>query len=185
MGSNEKQLSVFISLVLRHKPELAKINLDKNGWADVDKLIVGINGTDRKIDRTLLEHIVETDSKMRYCFSQDRKKIRANQGHSVKVDLELKQRIPPDLLYHGTAPHFLDSIISQGLIGKGRLYVHLSNDIDTAVNVGKRHGNVIVLSIDTLRMVQNGFQFFLSENGVWLTKNVPYQYISKNEFEII
>lgn len=126
----------------------------------------------------ILVDIVETNKKKRYSFSDDRTKIRANQSHSIKVDVGLKEIIPPKYLYHGTATRFLDSIEESGLIGNGRLYVHLSDNIDTAINVGKRHGRPIVLTVNTEEMINDGFKFYISDNGVYLTERVPCKYIN-------
>ena len=166
------KLSVFISLVLRHKPEATRITLDEHGWANVDELINGINNTGRKIDMTMLEEIVKTDNKQRYSFNEDKTLIRANQGHSIPVDVELNQQEPPELLYHGTASRFLDNIMTEGLKPMSRLYVHLSKDVETAKKVGKRHGNPVVLKVYSRQMNRDGVEFYLSENGIWLTKKV-------------
>lgn len=173
------EMSVFISLVLRHRPDSAHITLDEHGWADVDELLTGINDTGRKIDRGILEEIVATDKKQRYSFSQDKALIRANQGHSIPVDVELKEQEPPELLYHGTAMKFLDDIRSEGLKPMSRLYVHLSKDVGTAITVGKRHGEPVVLKIYSGDMHRAGCPFYLSENGVWLTKKVDSRYIQE------
>lgn len=178
MGRIDK-LSVFISLVLRHKPDAAGITLDEHGWANVDELINGINNTGRKIDMTMLEEIVKTDNKQRYSFNEDKTLIRANQGHSIPVDVELKEQEPPELLYHGTADRFVKSIMTEGLKPMSRLYVHLSKDIETAKKVGKRHGNPVVLKIHSEQMKRDGVKFYLSENGVWLTKKVDVEYLEK------
>ena len=135
---NLNKLSVFISLVLRHKPDAANIALDEHGWANVEELLSGINETGRKIDMDILEEIVATDNKQRYSFNQGKTLIRANQGHSVPVDVELKMQEPPEFLYHGTATRFLDNIMNEGLKPMSRLYVHLSKDTETALKVGKR-----------------------------------------------
>ena len=176
MGSLDK-LSVFISLVLRHKPDVAGITLDSHGWANVDELLDGINKTGRKIDRKTLEEIVSADNKQRYSFNQDKTMVRANQGHSVPVDVELKELQPPDILYHGTADRFLDDILDGGLKSMSRLYVHLSKDIETALGVGKRHGYPVILKVYSGDMYKDGYKFYLSENGVWLTKNVEVKYL--------
>lgn len=178
MGKLDK-LSVFISLVLRHKPDVAGIDLDEHGWANVDELIDGINNTERRIDMEILEEIVKTDNKHRYSFNEDKTLIRANQGHSIPVDVELKEQEPPEFLYHGTADRFKKSIMAEGLKPMSRLYVHLSKDIETANKVGKRHGNPIVLKVCSGQMSQDGIKFYLSENGVWLTGNVDVKYIEK------
>lgn len=172
------QLSVFISLVLRHNPDAAGITLDEHGWADTAELIEGINRTGRRIDMEKLKEIVRTDEKGRYSFNGDRTLIRANQGHSIPVDVELKQAVPPDRLYHGTAARFLDSIEREGLKPMSRLYVHLSKDYATAVKVGSRHGKPVVLEVDAGKMSEDGAEFYLSENGVWLTRFVKPEYIS-------
>lgn len=176
MDSLDK-LSVFISLVLRHKPDAAGIKLDEHGWARVEELIKGIKSTGRKIDMALLEEIVRTDSKQRYSFNEDKTFIRANQGHSVPVDVELKEQAPPEFLYHGTADRFLESIMTEGLKPMNRLYVHLSGDIKTAEKVGKRHGKPVILKVHSGSMSQNGIKFYLSENNVWLTKRVDAKYL--------
>ncbi len=176
MGKLDK-LSVFISLVLRHKPDAAGIQLDEHGWANADELIEGIKNTGRQIDMDILEEIVRTDNKQRYSFNEDKTLIRANQGHSILVDVELEEKQPPQYLYHGTADRFLDSIVIEGLKPMNRLYVHLSNDKETAVKVGKRHGKPVVLKIKAEEMWKDGIKFYLSQNGVWLTKYVDKQYI--------
>lgn len=178
MGKLDK-LSVFISLVLRHKPEAAGITLDEHGWANVDELISGVNHTGRKITVTLLEEIVRTDRKQRYSFNEDRTLIRANQGHSISVDVELKEKEPPEFLYHGTADRFLKNIMAEGLKPMRRLYVHLSKDVETAKKVGKRHGNPAILLVHSGKMNQDGIKFYLSENGIWLTKKVDVKYLEQ------
>ncbi|MBD5551556.1 MAG: RNA 2'-phosphotransferase [Lachnospiraceae bacterium] len=175
MGNLDK-LSKFISLVLRHQPDAAHITLDEHGWANVEELLTGINETGRKIDMETLEGIVATDNKQRYSFNQDKTLIRANQGHSIPVDVELKEQEPPEFLYHGTATRFLDSIMNEGLKPMSRLYVHLSKDIETALKVGKRHGEPVILKIHSGVMYKDGYKFYLSENGVWLTKKVDAKY---------
>ena len=174
--STKASLSKFISLVLRHKPEVIGIKLDKNGWANVSDLIAGINKKHR-ITMELLEDIVATDSKQRYSFNEDHTKIRANQGHSVNVDVELEEKMPPDILYHGTGGNAVGSIMYSGILPQKRLYVHLSTNAVTAWEVGARHGNPYVLKIDAKKMVEDGYKFYLSKNGVWMTKEVPPKYI--------
>lgn len=173
-----KKTSVFLSLILRHKPEEIGIQLDKNGWAEVSALIYGVNKTQKYfLDVNILEEIVRTDNKQRYSFNENKTKIRANQGHSINVDVELEERKPPKILYHGTGQKYVDSIKSEGLKSKNRLYVHLSTDESTAINVGKRHGVPVVLKVNSDAMYQKGHIFYLSENGVWLTEYVPAQYL--------
>ncbi len=178
MGKLDK-LSVFISLVLRHKPDAAGITLDEHGWANVQELLDGINNTKRKIDIGSLEEIVRTDNKQRYSFNEDKTLIRANQGHSIPVDVELKEEMPSEFLYHGTADRFIKSIMEEGLKPMSRLYVHLSKDIETANKVGKRHGKPAILKVHSGQMYREGIEFFLSENGVWLTKRVDVKYLEQ------
>ena len=159
--------SKFLSLVLRHKPDTIGISLDEHGWANVSEL--------------MLEKIVQTDNKQRYSFNEDKTFIRANQGHSIPVDVELKKAIPPEFLYHGTGEKYVASIDKTGLIPKSRLYVHLSGDEDTAVKVGSRHGKPVIYKVAAGKMERAGYAFFLSVNGVWLTKEVPKEYLIKME----
>ena len=172
------RVSKFISLILRHQPEAVGITLDEHGWADVDSLIAGIRKT-RVFDREMLEEIVETDNKKRYSFSEDKRLIRANQGHSILVDVELPVAVPPEILYHGTGRKYVESIDRTGLIPKGRLYVHLSGDVDTARKVGSRHGRPVVYRIKSGQMQGDGYVFYRSVNGVWLTNDVPVRYLEK------
>lgn len=173
-----KKAGVFISLILRHKPDVIGISLDEHGWANVQDLIGGINRTQGyRIDMTMLEEIVRTDNKQRYSFNEDRSKIRANQGHSINVDVELKTAVPPEILYHGTGEKYVDFINAEGLKPKSRLYVHLSKDVETALTVGSRHGKPVVYTVASGEMYRQGYTFYLSENGVWLTKNVPIDFM--------
>lgn len=170
--------SRYISYILRHDPESAGITLDEHGWADVCELIAAVNKR-RKLDMEMLEEIVRTDDKQRYSFSEDKTLIRANQGHSFPVDVELERITPPDVLYHGTAERFTESIDAAGLVPMSRLYVHLSGDMETAVNVGKRHGEPFVYKVGAARMHADGYEFYRSVNGVYLTKSVPKEYLMK------
>lgn len=170
--------SKFISLVLRHKPEVIGITLDEHGWANVEELVSGIQRT-QTFDRKLLEKIVRTDNKQRYSFNEDKTLIRANQGHSIPVDVELPVTAPPEYLYHGTGQKYVESIDQSGLIPKSRLYVHLSGDVDTAVKVGSRHGKPVVYRVSSGRMQEDGYVFYRSVNGVWLVKEVPVNYLEK------
>lgn len=171
----------LLSYILRHHPEAAGVQLDSHGWVDVDVLLHGIHVMGRNLSRTDLERIVRENKKRRYSFSPDGKRIRANQGHSIPVDLELLPEIPPDPLYHGTASRFWESIQLQGLLKQSRQYVHLSSDRKIALDVGKRHGVPIILRIHTGEMLKNGFSFYLSENGVWLCESVPAIYLEKEK----
>ena len=172
------KISRFISLILRHKPETIEITLDEHGWANVEELIAGVNKK-YPIDMQILEKIVNDDDKNRYSFNGDKTMIRANQGHSIPVDVELKKLNPPDILYHGTGEKYVESIERQGLIRKNRLYVHLSNDIEIAKKVGKRHGKPVIYEIDCKKMIEDGIEFFKSENNVWLVESVPVKYLKK------
>lgn len=170
--------SRYISLILRHKPETIGITLDEHGWADVDELIAGVSRT-HPLTMELLEEIVRTDEKQRYSFNGDKTLIRANQGHSIPVDVELPELEPPTILYHGTGQKYVPSIDRQGLLPKSRLYVHLSADEDTAAKVGRRHGPPIVYTVQAGKMSEDGYLFYRSVNGVWLTKEVPIEYLAK------
>ena len=178
MSKQLEEISKFIALILRHKPETIGITLDEHGWAKVDELIDGISKT-YVFNMEMLEEIVRTDKKGRYSFSEDKTLIRANQGHSIPVDVELEVVNPPEFLYHGTGVKFVESIDAQGLIPKSRLYVHLSSDTDTAVKVGSRHGNPVVYKVLSGKMCHDGHIFYKSVNGVWLTKMVPVEYLQK------
>ncbi len=171
-----QKTSKYISLILRHQPEVIGITLDEHGWADTDALIEGVNRT-HPLTREILEEIVRTDEKQRYSFNEDHTRIRANQGHSIPVDVELQEAEPPEVLYHGTGEKYTESIEEKGLIPKSRLYVHLSKDQETAVRVGQRHGKPAVYMIDAGSMYRDGHSFYLSANGVWLVKKVPVQYL--------
>lgn len=179
--SSLTSLSRYLSMILRHKPEAIGITLDRHGWADVDQVIRGIGRT-RAIDRQILEEIVRTDEKGRYSFNEDHTRIRANQGHSVPVDVELEERRPPRYLYHGTGEKSVPAISREGLRPMGRLYVHLSPDFETAVRVGRRHGKPHVYLVESGKMAKDGRVFYLSVNGVWLTKQVPPAYLRNSPY---
>ena len=175
-----KNTSKYISLILRHKPETIGITLDEHGWADVSELIAGVSKT-HPLDMEDLERIVAEDEKQRYSFNEDKTLIRANQGHSIPVDVELEQVEPPEILYHGTATKYEESIDREGLIPKSRLYVHLSGDEETARKVGIRHGKLVLYRIKSGEMHRDGYVFYRSVNGVWLIKAVPVKYMEKCE----
>lgn len=170
--SSLDRTSKFLSLVLRHKPEVIDVTLDKNGWANVEAILAGMN-----ICRVTLDEIVRTDSKGRYEYNESGDKIRARQGHSVDVDVELEEKEPPEILYHGTATKFMSSIETIGLIPQSRKYVHLSSDRTTASKVGARHGKPVILKVMAQEMYNDGYKFYLSRNGVWLTDNVKPKYL--------
>ncbi len=170
-------ISKYISLILRHKPEVIGIKLDEHGWADVNELISGIKKEYKELDMKTLEEIVRTDNKQRYSFNDDKTKIRANQGHSINVDVELEEKEPPEILYHGTGRKYMESIEKQGIIPKSRLYVHLSSDKLIANNVGARHGEPVIYEVDAKRIFKDGYKFYMSANGVWLVRKVPAAYL--------
>jgi len=178
MSDTHKNTSKFLSLVLRHKPEEINLKLDSNGWADTDELIEKLNHRGFNINFELLEEVVITNDKQRFSFNEDYSAIRANQGHSVDIDLALKPIKPPELLYHGTVAKFIDAIKTEGLQKMSRRHIHLSRDVDTAKKVGARRGKPVILFIDSSKMADDGYLFFVSENGVWLTDQVPVKYIA-------
>ncbi|WP_262150072.1 RNA 2'-phosphotransferase [Chryseobacterium foetidum] len=178
--SQKKKTSKFLSYVLRHHPELIGLNLDENGWANVDELIAKSTNDTQGFTFEELNEIVETNDKKRFVFNEDKTRIRANQGHSIGIDLNLKPQQPPEFLYHGTAQANVDSILENGIEKKSRQHVHLSSDKETANKVGMRHGKPVILTIKTKEMSEDGILFYLSENGVWLTDFVDQKYILKN-----
>lgn len=170
------ELSKYISYLLRHHPEAAGVTLDEHGWAVVDELINGMSKT-HPVTRDVLEEIVRTDSKQRYTISSDGTRIRANHGHSVKVDPEPEETEPPEFLYHGTAEKSVGSILEKGILPMERVYVHISSDIETAIEVGRRHGKPVVFRIKSAEMYRDGYPFFRSTNGLWLVREVPPRYL--------
>jgi putative RNA 2'-phosphotransferase len=177
MEPEDGKMSKFLSLILRHQPEVIALSLDENGWADVNELIERINAQGRKLTRSQLERIVKTNDKQRFSFNEKGTKIRANQGHSIAIKLDLETRQPPEILLHGTATRFIESIKSQGLHPQSRQYVHLSLDEATARAVGQRHGLPVIFKVRAGQMWRLGTQFYLSENGVWLVDAVPIEFI--------
>lgn len=179
----EKRLSRFLSMVLRHKPHTIELTLDKNGWAKVNELITQMNKHGKTINKEILEFIVANNDKQRFAFNEDKTLIRANQGHSLDVDLDYQPIASdkvPTTLYHGTASHFVEPIYQSGAIEKKkRHHVHLSGDIATASKVGQRHGELVIFAIDTHAMIADGHQFFQADNGVWLTDSVPVKYMTQ------
>lgn len=181
MNKQHKHISKLMSLVLRHRPAVIGVELDKNGWLGVDELIEGVNTKGLKLDRELLEEIVETNDKKRFAFSEDGTKIRANQGHSIKVDVELKEQVPPEFLYHGTVAKFMRAIQKEGLKSMSRQHVHLSEDLKTAMRVGSRRGVPKILVVKSGEMHTDGHTFYRSENGVWLTDHVAPKYFEERK----
>jgi putative RNA 2'-phosphotransferase len=172
-------LSKFVSLVLRHEPQRIGLTLDAEGWASVDELLAAAAAHSTPLTREKLGQIVADNGKQRFAFSDDGQRIRARQGHSVDVDLGLAPQVPPDILFHGTATRFLDSIRATGLEARSRQHVHLSSDEATAWQVGQRHGKPIVLKVRAGQMHAAGQPFFPSENHVWLTPHVPPEFLDE------
>lgn len=176
----EKQrvkISKFLSKYLRHSPEALGLTLESGGWVAVENLLQACDNRNFPVTIDQLKEVVETNDKQRFAFDETGERIRANQGHSTSVDLELVSQQPPALLYHGTADRNLDSIFEQGLTRQRRHHVHLSADVETARKVGARHGRVVILVIDTKTMHEDGYQFYCSTNGVWLVDAVPTKYL--------
>lgn len=169
--------SKFLALILRHKPEEIGLVLDPHGWADINELLAKMKKAGRRLSHEELSKIVLNNDKKRFTLSEDGKRIRAAQGHSVTIDLNLQPKAPPEELYHGTATSSLDAIFSEGLKPGRRQQVHLSLDIDTARKVGERHGKPTVLRVNSGEMYRAGHEFFQADNGVWLTNFVPAQYL--------
>lgn len=176
----KKHISKFISLILRHKPETIELELDENGWADVEALIAQSSKHNVHFTKEELETIVATNDKKRFLFNEPHTRIRANQGHSVNISLDIPAKVPPAYLYHGTIEKFLPAIKTEGLHKMSRQHVHLSHKIGTAQKVGSRRGKPIILSIRSGEMHEDGILFYCSENGVWLTDQVPVKYINFN-----
>jgi putative RNA 2'-phosphotransferase len=172
-----KGISKFLSYVLRHHPELIGIELDENGWTDVTTLIEKSITYGVQINNEILNHIVATNNKKRFAFNETLDKIRANQGHSIEIDLAYQPQQPPTKLYHGTSVKTKDLILISGIAKQSRQHVHLSTDFETAINVGSRHGKPFVFTVLAQEMFNDKFEFFLSENGVWLTDFVPNKYL--------
>lgn len=176
---NLTAVSKFLSLVLRHRPEVVGMQLDDEGWLDINQLITNANERGKALSLELIHEVVVTSDKKRFALSDDGVRIRANQGHSVaNVDLNLDEANPPQTLYHGTVAAFLESIRATGLQKRSRNHVHLSSDVATATKVGSRRGKPIILQVDAAAMHQQGFLFYLSANGVWLVDAVPPQYLT-------
>ena len=180
MEKQFKHISKFLSLVLRHQPEEIGLTLDHEGWADVAELIAKMNKKGGKLDFATLQLIVDTNDKKRYSFNDDKTRIRANQGHSVEVDLNLVAQEPPATLYHGTTDKYIDIIRQHGIQRMNRHHVHLTTTKATALNVGSRHGKPVLLAINALKMHEQKYEFYLSANGVWLTDQVPPAFIDFN-----
>jgi putative RNA 2'-phosphotransferase len=178
MDARLEQISRVITHALRHRPQALALSMDKAGWVDVSQLLAGLSNHGHELTLTELQTIVAQNDKQRFAFSEGGSKIRANQGHSVKVDLGLKPVPPPLVLYHGTHIGALQRILKTGIKKQSRHDVHLSLSPESASTVGRRHGKPVVLVIDSKRMYADGYQFRVSANGVWLTEEVPPKYIA-------
>ena len=176
-GTRRNKFGRFLSYILRHHPDKIGLRLDDQGWADTGELISKSASLDRVFSMEDLKEIVLNDEKQRFAFNEDDTRIRANQGHSIEVDLNLMTKAPPDILYHGTVSRFLDDIRKEGLKRMDRHHVHLSVDKETAIIVGRRRGKPVILTIKSGLMHREGYSFLISENGVWLTDTVPSLYI--------
>lgn len=179
MSASHKRTSKFVSLLLRHRPEAAGLTLDGHGYVAVDNLLAALNAHGHAYDRAMLEDLVALNDKQRFAFDETETLIRAVQGHSRDVDLGYEPARPPELLYHGTVAKVLDAILVHGLMPRGRQFVHLSGDRETADAVGRRRGRPVILTIDAAAMFAQGHVFHLADNGVWLTAAVPAAFISR------
>jgi putative RNA 2'-phosphotransferase len=178
MSRDSVGLSKFLSFVLRHKPDAIGLALGPEGWVNIDELIEKSNAAGTRFSRDDLLHVVDTNDKKRFSVSADGLRIRAAQGHSVLVELGLSPTEPPPVLYHGTATRFVESILSEGLKPQERQQVHLSVDVATAERVGQRHGKPFIFKVDAVGMHRLGFRFYLADNGVWLTDEVPPEFLA-------
>src|SRR5687767_14309103 len=177
MSDPHKHKSKFLSLVLRHEPQRAGIHLDESGWVAVDALLDGCRRAGQVISTEELKEIVRTSDKQRFALSDDGSRIRANQGHSVEVELGYEPAVPPEVLYHGTAEKYLAAIRREGLQKRARHDVHLSPTAQTASAVGQRHGRLVLLEVAAGQMHRDGIAFYWTPNSVWLTDEVPVRYI--------
>ncbi|HPH07015.1 MAG TPA: RNA 2'-phosphotransferase [Methylotenera sp.] len=178
MSKKYAEISKFLSYILRHEPQSVGLNLDIEGWANINDLITCANQSGKEIGLEQIQQVVETSDKKRFVISADGLSIRAVQGHSTKsVSINYDEKTPPEFLYHGTATRFLDSIYKEGLLSGSRQYVHLSQDELTALTVGQRHGKPVALKIKALLMHEQGFKFFQADNNVWLTNTVASKFI--------
>ena len=177
MSDKHKKTSKFLSLVLRHEPEAAGVELDPAGWVSVAELLAGCARAGYAITPEELREVVRTSDKQRFALSADGTRIRCNQGHSVPVELGYEPTAPPEVLYHGTAEKSVEAIRAAGLERRSRHHVHLSERLDTASAVGRRHGKLVLMEVAARRMHADGMVFYRTPNGVWLTDFVPPQYL--------
>ena len=186
MSKQYSDVSKFLSYVLRHRPQAIGLTLDREGWAEIAQLIAGAQKAGHTLDIGLIREVVASSDKKRFAISQDGLSIRAVQGHSTaSVAIAFAEKQPPEILYHGTATRFLDSILHEGLKPGERQYVHLSAELATAVAVGQRYGKPVVLKVHALQMHQQGLRFFQAENGVWLVETVPVEYLSMGDQAVV
>ncbi|MBR4445395.1 MAG: RNA 2'-phosphotransferase [Solobacterium sp.] len=174
---NLVKIGKYISLLLRHRPEAEGLHMDEHGWVDAQELIDALARKFPGFDRDVLDRIVAENDKKRYSYSEDGTRIRANQGHSIDVDVEMPEAEPPEILWHGSAERFASSIEEKGLLPQSRRYVHLSMDKQTAYTVGKRHGKPVIYMVRSGEMYRDGYIFYCSANGVWQTAAVPVRYL--------
>ncbi len=179
-AKKEKNRSKFLSLLLRHQPELLHLEIEEGGWTNTKILIEKINQKNDTFTFQQLEEIVENDDKQRFGFNEDKTKIRANQGHSTKVEMNYQPKTPPPVLYHGTATTNVESILKNGILKGNRQFIHLSVDTETAQKVGSRHGKPYIFKIETFKMQEAGILFYCSENGVWLVDFIPKEFLKEN-----
>lgn len=175
MIQNRIKISKYLCFILRHHPEAIGLGLDSEGWASIDEIIQKISRF--KLTPELIDYVMQTDDKQRFCISEDGTKIRANQGHSIDVNLNLKPLQPPEVLLHGTANRFLENILEKGLLKQKRQFIHLTESESIAKAVGSRYGKPVILEITSVRMVEDGFIFYKSLNNVWLVEHVPVDYL--------
>jgi len=176
--TRQVKISKYLSKHLRHSPERLGLTLALGGWVSVDELLAACAAHQFSLTRTELEEAIATCDKQRFSFDDTKTRIRANQGHSVEVDLQLEPQTPPDVLYHGTGERSVSAILESGLLKMSRHHVHLSLDVETARKVGMRHGRPAIFAVDAAVMHQAGFTFYCSDNGVWLVDRVPPQYLT-------
>ena len=177
---NEKErvgLSKSLSKTLRHQPERIGVTLDDAGWCNVEALLAAYASKGTNISRDTLEEVVRTNDKKRFSFSEDGTRIRANQGHSVDIELGYQGATPPEILFHGTPQQFVEAIADEGLKKMKRHHVHLHVDVATSTAIGQRRGKPVLLKVRALDMHQAGHEFFVTPNDVWLTDHVPAEYI--------
>ncbi|EOD77787.1 RNA:NAD 2'-phosphotransferase [Grimontia indica] len=177
MNKELTDISKYLSFVLRHKPEAINLVLDEQGWAEINALIA--NTKDYELSVDLIRLVVETNDKQRFSIDEAGHRIRANQGHSISVDLGLSPRVPPSQLIHGTAERFVVQIEKEGLLKGNRQYVHLTESESVGSSVGARYGKPVCFTIDAKQMHEDGFEFYKTINNVWLVDSVPSQYLSK------